>query len=222
MSVPGPDGTRVFVQARMSSSRFPGKVLAPVAGRPLIDHVVVRLARALGPEAVTVATSVEPSDDPLAAYLERRGVDVLRGPLDQVFSRFCLCLERRPCRWFFRVCADSPLVNVELIKPMLAAAGVSPAPDLVTNTLVRTFPKGRSLELVRAETFAGLDPAGLTPDQQEHVTKVFYDRREEFKIENIVSGDEGLALTSLAVDTVDDLRRIEAEQGEALRKGFQP
>ena len=68
--------TRVFVQARMSSRRFPGKVLAPFAGRPLIDHVLEQVAKALPRKRIVVATSTEPSDDPLVAYLRECGVKI--------------------------------------------------------------------------------------------------------------------------------------------------
>jgi spore coat polysaccharide biosynthesis protein SpsF len=70
---------RVFVQARMSSRRFPGKVLAPFHGRPIIRHVLDRVARALPEVPRTVVTSVEASDDPLAAYLEALGCVPLPG-----------------------------------------------------------------------------------------------------------------------------------------------
>ena len=98
---------RVFVQARMSSVRFPGKVLAPFRGRPIIDHVLSRIAQAVPSDRTIVATSTEPSDDPLAAYLNGSGVSVFRGPLDDVLLRFQMCLEQFPCRWMVRVSADS-------------------------------------------------------------------------------------------------------------------
>src|SRR5436190_24302869 len=102
-----PERVRAFVQARMSSSRFPGKVLAPLHGQPLIRHVLERLAAVLPEQCIVVATSREASDDPLAAYLATLGVPVYRGELENVVGRFQRCLEAFPCEWLVRISADS-------------------------------------------------------------------------------------------------------------------
>jgi spore coat polysaccharide biosynthesis protein SpsF len=205
---------RLFIQARMSSIRFPGKVLAPFNGRPIIAHVVSRTAEVLPLSEITVATSTHESDDPLAGYVGDLGVSVFRGPLEDVFERFRLCLEEHPCDWVFRVSADSPLFDPRLIPMMLAYADTSDL-DLVTNVFPRTFPKGRSLEMINADTFLSIDSRELSPEQQEHVTPVFYDNPERFRILNIESGDPSQAEVNLSVDTVADFRRLEAMASEA-------
>src|ERR1700690_261368 len=96
---------KVFIQARMSSSRFPGKVLAPVNGKPMIARVIRCVAGSFGSDSIVVATSDETSDDPLASYIESLDVKVFRGPLENVFERFRLCLNTNPCDWFFRISA---------------------------------------------------------------------------------------------------------------------
>jgi spore coat polysaccharide biosynthesis protein SpsF len=200
---------RVFIQARMSSARFPGKVLAPLDGQPIIKRVVSRVAEIIPPEQITVATSVEPSDDPLASYLRETGISVYRGALDNVFERFQLCLRDYPCDWFFRVCADSPLLDSGLLKTMLGYAN-DHRTDLITNVQVRTFPKGCSLEMINAARFARIDPNQLqSADEREHVTKVFYNHPDDFQIINIESGNPELAKVSWAVDSLDDLLRLE-------------
>jgi spore coat polysaccharide biosynthesis protein SpsF len=200
---------RVFIQARMSSKRFPGKVLAPFRGRPVIECIVSRVAEVIPIEHITVATSEEQSDDPLASYLQRLGVSFYRGPLDDVFGRFQLCLRENPCTWFFRVCADSPLLDNRLMQTMLPYAA-SRETDVVTNVQVRSFPKGSSLEMINAATFTRIDGDSLDAAQREHVTKIFYDRPAEFRIVNIQSHDSELAKLNWAVDTVEDLHRLES------------
>jgi spore coat polysaccharide biosynthesis protein SpsF len=199
---------RAFVQARMSSSRYPGKVLAPFCGRPILAHVVERVARAVSQKRVVVATSTEASDEPLARYAETLGVQVFRGSLENVFGRFAACLKKHPCDWFFRVCADSPLLDSKIMEMMLAYTERTDV-DLVTNVGVRTFPRGHSVELIRARTFAGIGQAALTDEEREHLTKVYYNHPDRFRIVNIESGEPGLAERSYAVDTLDDLRRLE-------------
>lgn len=200
---------RAFIQARMSSRRFPGKVLAPLRGRPLIALLVSRVARAVPHERITVLTSYEPADDPLAAYLRQQGLSVFRGPLEDVFSRFRSCLAVAPCEWFFRVCADSPLLDGALLETLASHARRSDV-DLVTNVYPRTFPRGQSVEMLRASTFAAIDPAGLNAHQREHVTTFYYENPQRFRILNVESGDPSLAAESLAVDTAEDLLRLEA------------
>lgn len=208
---------RAFVQARMSSSRFPGKVLAPLAGKPLIDHVMDRVAQAVPRAHIVVAMSTERTDDPLAAHVASRGLAVFRGPLDDVVARFQGCLRAHPCERFYRVCADSPLVDPKMLEALGAAAEADASLDLVTNVQRRTFPRGQSAELLRAAAFARLDPAALTREEREHVTKHYYDHPQRFRIRNLESGDASLGTTSLAVDTVEDLARLERLLGGSRR-----
>lgn len=191
----------------MSSRRFPGKVLAPFRGRAVIDHVIDQVAKAQPRHRIVVATSTELSDDPLAAYLRARGVSVFRGPLEDVFGRFQGCLTEHPCAWFFRVCADSPLLNPQLFA--LLSERRSTDVDLVTNVFPRSFPKGQSLELVNSTTFQALDPATLSSDQREHVTQVFYDDPARFRIANVSAEGADLSRTSVALDTLDDFFELE-------------
>ena len=209
MNKENPPILRAFIQARMSSKRFPGKVLAPLRGKPLIAHVIAQVARVIPPERMTVATSSEPSDDPLACYVQETGISIYRGPLEDVFKRFQLCLKEYPCSWFFRICADSPLLDGTLFQTMMTYCDRSDI-DLVTNVYPRTFPKGHSLEMVYSATFAGMDPATLTAEEKEHMTMVYYNHPQEFRILNIESTDPASSKTNLSIDTPEDLFRLEA------------
>jgi spore coat polysaccharide biosynthesis protein SpsF (cytidylyltransferase family) len=199
---------RVFIQARMSSQRFPGKVLAPFKGKPLIAQVIGQVTQAVPSNAVVVATSEEPSDDPLSAYLQARGIAVFRGPLESVFRRFQLCIEEYPCTWFFRICADSPLLHGGLLHAVMGYRHRLDL-DLITNVYPRTFPKGQSVEMIRTETFTAIRADRLTADEQEHVTKYYYNNPSRFRIFNLESGNADLGKMSFVVDTIDDLMRLE-------------
>ncbi|MBI4343014.1 MAG: NTP transferase domain-containing protein [Candidatus Omnitrophica bacterium] len=199
---------RAFIQARMSSSRFPGKALAPLAGRPLIEHVIARAAAAMPAEQIVVATSTDPADDALAEHVRRLGIAVFRGSLGNLVERFQGCLGAHPCDWFFRICADSPFLDETLFARMMAYADDSEA-DLVTNLFPRTFPHGQSLEMVRAETFAALDSSQLSAEEQEHATRVFYAHPEAFQIVNLEPSEPVSLDVRLAVDTPEDIPRLE-------------
>jgi len=197
-----------IVQARMSSARFPGKVLAPFRGEPIVRHVLRAVAQVRGCERTMVATSTDRSDDPLAAYVNTLGTPALRGPLANVFARFRRCVERTPCEWILRVSADSPLLSPSVLQRVVDLAGTTPC-DLVTTIFPRTFPRGQNAELIRVSTFLAIDPAGLSVEELEHVTPVYYRNPERFRIHNVESGTPELAASSLAVDTIDDLQRLE-------------
>jgi spore coat polysaccharide biosynthesis protein SpsF len=199
---------RAFVQARMSSRRFPGKVLAPFRGQPIIRHVVERIMAALPEVPVVVATSGEPSDDPLAAYLSSRGIACHRGALADVFGRFRTCLKANPCDWVLRVCADSPLLEEEMLRAVVAARG--DGVDLVTTTLHRTFPRGSNAELIRASSLLAVDETELNLHDREHVTPYFHRHADRFRVLNVESGDPQRAALSVAVDTIEDLQRLES------------
>ena len=198
---------RVLVQARMSSRRFPGKVLAPLRGEPIIRHVLRAVECALPGAPPVVVTSVESSDDPLAAYVASLGVPVFRGPRDDVFERFRLCVTRHPCDAVLRVCADSPRLDPGVLRAV-AARGERHDADLVTTTFPRTYPRGQNAELIRTATLLGVSPHELTAHDREHVTAFFYRHPERFRIVNLESGNPRLATLSVAVDTIDDLERV--------------
>jgi spore coat polysaccharide biosynthesis protein SpsF len=201
--------TRIFIQARMSSARYPGKMLAPFRGQPLIQQVLTRVTTTMPGHPVIVLTSVEATDDPLTLYVDSLGVPVFRGPLDDVFGRFQQCLIQHPCAWVFRISGDSPLFDGSVAQTMLTYTNRRDI-DLVTNVFPRTFPRGHSLEMINVATFMALESHELTPEEREHVTRVFYNHADAYRIVNVESGDPTLAGQNLTVDTLDDLRRLEA------------
>jgi len=205
---------RVFIQARMSSQRFPGKVLAPFRQEPIVRQVVRAATAAAGSESAVVLTSDEPSDDPLAAYLTTIGTPVFRGSLNNVFDRFRQALAHWPCDRFVRICADSPLLSADLLKSAIAWAQDWPV-DLVSNVFPRSFPKGQSLEIARAATFLAINPRELTEHDREHVMPIFYRNPDRYSIINLFSADAGLAEQSMTIDTLDDLYRLEPDQSLA-------
>jgi spore coat polysaccharide biosynthesis protein SpsF len=200
---------RIFIQARMSSARFPGKMLAPFRGRPLIAQVLERFRPYDLHSRVVVLTSLDRTDDPLADFVTNRcGVPVFRGDLDNVVLRFQSALAEYPCEWFVRVSGDSPLIDASLVQAMIGFSDRSH--DVVSNVVRRTFPPGQSVECVRGDVFRTLDPTALTPDQREHVTKVFYERSHDWRLGSVICRDPDWAGVRMVVDRVEDLRALEA------------
>lgn len=212
-----------FIQARMNSSRFPGKVLAMLNEQPVIYHVISRLKLVKDIDRIIILTSKASSDDPLAAYLEKHNFCFFRGSLDNVFERFQDCLKTNPCDYFFRVCGDSPFSPYELLNMAVKIVNESDkAPDLVTNVLPRTFPVGMSVELLKSAVFLGIEEEQLSSGEKEEITKRYYNTQGKFKIVRIISADPSLRENSIAIDRLSDLERLEntgqAEFNEYSRK----
>lgn len=193
----------------MSSTRFPGKILAPFNGRPMITRVLTQVSKAVPLDKVVVVTSQNISDDPLTAYLGSIGISVYRGSLENVFARYQDCLKEFPCDWVARVTADSPLWNPSVYSFMKDIFKDDGAVDVVTNVFPRTFPKGNSLEIVKASTLAGVDVSNISQYFKEHVMPLFYSDPDKYKIVNIESNSGDQSKLDYCVDTMDDLRRLE-------------
>lgn len=212
---------RIFVQARMSSSRFPGKMLAPFLGRPMIACVTDRLIKAGFKDRVIVLTGSGESDDPLADYVERRlELPCFRGDTDNVLRRFQAALRIYEAEWIIRVSGDSPMIDGELVAAVAERRGAGF--DLLTNVLRRTFPQGQSIECIRARSLAELDADALSADDTEHVTTHLYRNAGRYRICSIICQDAGADRGRHVVDTIEDLRSLErlALSAPALFSGF--
>lgn len=196
-----------IVQARLSSQRLPGKALRPLNGRPLLGHVVDRLRQAQGLDDVILATSSEPSDDPLAAFAATESLRCYRGPLEDVASRVLQAAMSDGADAFVRISGDSPLMD-----PQIVAWAVKlfrqEWPDLVTNVATRSFPKGQSVEILKTATFRSVLRDFETPEDREHVTPFFYRNAARFRI-LAFSRQQPLESLQLSVDREEDFQRVE-------------
>ena len=197
-----------IVQARMSSRRFPGKVLHEVAGKPMLQFLLERLAHCSSIEEVIVATSCDPSDDALAEFCRKYDVGCHSGPLDDVASRFLAAAEDRRYDAFVRVSGDSPLLDPRLIDKAVSLFR-SGDYDLVTNVLERTYPSGQSVEALRTETFRSAYALMTEAVDLEHVTTFFYRNNGEYRIHNFVCEPRRNAI-HMSVDTPEDMSRFSA------------
>ena len=205
---------RIFIQARMSSTRFPGKVLAKLDGQPIIRWAILNCQAALDADwgEVVVLTSTDPSDDVFVEFLGD-SIPVFRGSLDDVFGRFRAALditnETYPCERFVRICADSPFHAPKVLEQIMSIAQESDA-DITTNVYpTRSYPPGQSVEVVKTSAFLSIDPTTLTDYQREHVTPVFYQNPERWRIKSVTAPIPAPKWLGLTVDTPEDLLRVE-------------
>ena len=199
-----------ILQARMSSTRLPGKVLAPVAGAPMIVRQIERLRRARRLERIVVATSVRTDDDPLVEVLSSMGVPVHRGDLDDVLGRFIGALDAfGPARTVVRLTADCPLADPEVIDATIVRFADSGA-DYASNVAEpRSFPKGLDVEVMTAAALRRAAAETSDPHDREHVTPYLYRNPGRFRLASYAqAADEGAVRWT--VDRPDDLEFVRA------------
>lgn len=178
------------LQARMSSSRLPGKVLRPILGRPMVELQIERLRRARLLGDLVVATSTDPSDDAVARVAERLGCLVHRGPLQDVLARYVGAVESHgPCDHVVRVTADCPLADWSVIDACIELHLNSGA-DYTSNTVERTYPKGLDVEIVKAPLLARAARESADPYDHEHVTPYFYRNPQLFDVRQLVQSTD--------------------------------
>lgn len=161
------------IQARLGSSRLPGKVLRTLGDRPVLDWVVDAAIRADGIDEVVVATSTATADDAVADRATALGVTVVRASEDDVLSRFVAAVDAAPCDAVVRLTADCPLLDPELISLVAATIKNTPWADYISTTLVRTLPRGLDTEVVRSSVLRALDRSATGHDRV-HVTSAVY------------------------------------------------
>lgn len=197
-----PVRVNAVIQARHSSTRLPGKVLRPLAGRSVLSWVVRAAAHAADIGTVIVATSVAPDDDPVAEEAARCGAAVVRGPLDDVLDRYELAAASHPCDALVRLTADCPLHDPALIQQVVGVWLADPDLQYVSNVLVRTLPRGFDVELVRRDVLAE-QHASATGAHREHVTSGVYSRPDTYRCAGVVAGGDHSDLR-VTLDTPQD------------------
>jgi spore coat polysaccharide biosynthesis protein SpsF len=169
-----------IIQGRMSSSRLPGKILADIAGQPMLTRVYVRTSRAKTLDEVIFATTTDASDDPVAEYCDFSGISFTRGSLFDVLDRYYQTTLKAKADVVVRITADCPVIDPELIDNVVKAVITDQsAVDFAANRLpppwTRTYPIGLDVE---ACTFKALKKAwkeAKEPQHREHVMPYFYE-----------------------------------------------
>lgn len=198
--------TVVLVQARMGSTRLPGKVLADICGRTMLERVVLQARRAKRPDEVIVATTTRPEDDTVVAEARRLGVPAFRGEAEDVLDRFTRAGEQLSADVVVRVTADCPFLDPSVLDDVASAfADSTPPADLASNVVERTYPRGLDVEVVRVSALQIADREAGLPHQRSHVTPYLYEHPERFRLVS-VRGDGDFADERWTVDTPEDLR----------------
>ena len=196
----------------MSSTRLPGKVLKDIAGKPMLAWVVERARRAHTVSEVVIATTVEPSDDPIVSFCAQMGYACTRGSLEDVLDRYYQAARAYHADVVVRVPADCPLIDpaeIDHVVREYQRSGVDFAANRLPPPFGRTYPIGLDTEVC---SFAALERAWREtkePYQREHVMPYLYEQPGRFKVLR-VDHDPDYGDLRWTVDTPQDLDLVRA------------
>jgi spore coat polysaccharide biosynthesis protein SpsF len=199
-----------IIQARMGSSRLPGKVLMDIGGKPMLYRVVVRARRAQTVGQVVLATTTQKSDDLVAEYCRSQGFPYFRGDPQDVLDRYYQAAQKFEAQTVVRLTGDCPLIDPREIDRVIRAfqeSGVDFAANRLPPPWERTTPIGMDTEVV---TFKALERAWQEAGhnhQREHVMPYFYEEEGRFRV-LLVDHEPDLGHFRLTVDTAEDLALV--------------
>jgi spore coat polysaccharide biosynthesis protein SpsF len=201
-----------IVQARVGSTRLPGKVLKPIRGRPMLSYQLERLRAARRLERIVVATTTSDADDAIVDLCLREGVECTRGSEQDVLSRYAQAAVKVGATVVVRATSDCPLIDPDLVDFAIGeylAGGV----DYVSNMLVPTWPYGMAIEVFSVAVLLEADRESRLPAEREHVTPFIYWRPDRYRIKSLVRQPD-LSFHRWTVDVPEDFDLVSRILGE--------
>ena len=197
-----------IIQARMGSTRLPGKVMELIAGETMLARVVKRTRRASLIDSVVVATTVGRMDEPIVEECKKLNASVFRGNGDDVLDRYYRAALACHAQSVVRITSDCPLIDPEEIDKVVREF-LNHKSDYASNCLERTYPRGLDTEVMTIETLARAWKEAREHYQRAHVTPYIYQNPKLFKLCS-VKADEDYSTHRWTVDTPEDLTFIRA------------
>ncbi|MEH2366529.1 glycosyltransferase family protein [Nostoc sp.] len=205
--------TVAIIQARMGSTRLPGKVMKELCGKTVLAHVVFRVQACLLIDEVVVATTTSKTDDVIVAEAEKCGSKWFRGSEEDVLERYYLAAKESNADVVVRVTSDCPMFDPEVLSQMLedfkneTLEGLQI--DYLSNCLNRSYPRGLDAEIFTFNVLEKAFKEAHNPYEREHVTPYIYEHPDIFALHNHTN-DEDLTNYRWTLDTEDDWKLIEA------------
>lgn len=199
----------IIVQARMTSTRLPGKVLKPVLGKPLLEYQIERLQRVQLADEIAIATTTNAKDDPIVKLCDRLSIPYFRGSEADVLARYHGAAIAYQADVIVRVTSDCPLIDPQVIdRTIQYYLDRFDEFDYVANCLKRTYPRGMDTEVF---SFKALNEAFLEATVQpdlEHVTPFIHRQSTRYNLGHILYSRD-CSQHRWTVDTLEDFELIQ-------------
>lgn len=195
-----------ILQARVSSTRLPGKVLKNILGEPMLARQIERLRRTKTIDTLIVATSIKPEDDPLEALAGDLGVPCFRGSLEDVLDRFYQCALPYAPQHVVRLTGDCPLADPDVIDRVVRYH-IDGDYDYTSNVMRPTWPHGMDVEVMRFACLSEAHRETSLPHHREHVTPFLYQHPERYRLGSVTqkTDQSGIRVT---VDEPEDFEVV--------------
>ena len=195
-----------IIQARMGSTRLPGKIMLEIEDRPMIGHVVERAKRIPNVDCVIVATSTSTREKPLVQYLRSQDIPVFRGSERDVLGRYVRAAEKFDIDTVVRLTADNPLL-MPGISAQVVHVFQEKECDYASNTVVETYPTGLSTEVISSDALFEVDQRTNDPRDREHVTRYIRQHSDQFRLCS-VTDEVNHSNIRWTVDREEDLKLV--------------
>jgi spore coat polysaccharide biosynthesis protein SpsF len=196
----------IIVQARMTSTRLPGKVMREIAGQPMLAQQLRRLKRCVLADDIVVATTPNATDDPVAELSRREQVGCFRGSEEDVLARYAGAAREARADVVVRVTADCPLIDPQVTDRVIDELIRHAADcDYASNVLVRTYPRGLDCEAFFSDALLRVERMAKSGAAREHVTLFIRSERPELFLCRSVEDSQNNADLRWTVDTQEDL-----------------
>lgn len=201
--------TAIIVQARMTSTRLPGKVLKEVLGKPLLEYQIERLRRVRRADEIIIATTTNPADQPIVDLCRHLGITCTRGSEEDVLARYYEAAKLRQADVVVRITSDCPVIDPDLIDRIIGHfLEHSGTVDYVSNMLQLSYPYGMAVEVFSFRVLEEAYNEASLRHEREHVTPFIYVHPERYRLANI-QHDVDLSRHRWTVDTAEDFSLIE-------------
>lgn len=210
-----------IIQARMGSTRLPGKVLKDIGGRTMLERVVDRTQRAKLLDGIVVATTTEPADHVIEALCQTQNLPCFRGSQDDCLDRYFHAASKHDAGTVVRITADCPLIDPGVVDLVLQEfIDRQPQVDYVSNVFpLRTFPRGLDTEVTRFDVLERAWREDKNPIWREHVTTYIHRNPNIFRIHG-VTNDIDYSHMRWTVDTAEDLTFVQRIYGHFQHDQF--
>ncbi len=194
-----------IIQARMSSTRLPGKVMKPILGKPMFWHLISRIKRCKTLDDIILATTSSKSDDRLYRFAKRMGIKVYRGKKDDVLDRYYQAAKKNGAKAVVRITGDCPLMDPSVVDKVVGYYLKQKSRyDYISNVHPSTFPDGMDVEVFSLKALGDAWLHARLPSEREHVTPYIWKRPKTFRLGNIV-GPGHFPRLRLTLDNPEDL-----------------
>lgn len=199
--------TVAIIQARMGSTRLPGKVLKKVLGKPLLEYQLERVKKSRLIDEIVVATTVKEQDQPIVDFCMEKGVSCYRGSEEDVLARYYEAAKEYEAEIVVRLTSDCPVIDPGVIDRVIQAFLEDEEADYVSNTLERTFPRGMDTEVFSFQALEQAFQSARMQSEREHVTPYIWKNSDRFSIKSVFHRDD-LSIHRWTVDTPEDFELI--------------